>query len=159
MNVLNKRIPDSLEAPPFEVNALVEHATVSDGTTVAVELNGLANSFAWHMDGLKRDTNDYEIDGFANEMESENKGRLRNSDARRRPVAETVLFLTDVLFLFSSGPISSSNLHRQCRNQAAMIGRNENGSARRIELGCSQVSKRDLLLGQSCAEQVAIPNR
>ena len=80
VNVLNKRIPVSLDMAPFELNAIVEHATVSDGNTVAAELNGATNSFAWHLDGLSRDTNDYDIDGFANEEERENKGRLNNSD-------------------------------------------------------------------------------
>lgn len=80
VNVINNRIPTSLEHAPFEIDALVEHATVSDGNTAAVELNGALNSFAWRADWLTRDTNDYDIDGFANEEEPENKGRLPNSD-------------------------------------------------------------------------------
>ena len=80
VNVLNKRIPTSQDAQPFEINALIEHSTVSDSNTTAVELNGQLNSFAWHLDWLSRDTNDYEINGFANEQNSENRGRLNNSD-------------------------------------------------------------------------------
>ena len=80
VNVINNRIPTSLEHAPFEINALVEHATVSDGDTAAIDLNGAFDSFAWHADWLTRDTNDYDIDGFANEDEPENKGRLSNSD-------------------------------------------------------------------------------
>ena len=80
VNVINNRIPTSLDREPFELSGLVEHATVSDGNTAAIDLNGAFDSFAWHADWLSRDTNDYEIDGFANEEEPENKGRLSNSD-------------------------------------------------------------------------------
>ena len=80
VNVINNRIPTSLERAPFELNGLVEHASVSDGNTAAIELNGAFDSFAWHADWLARDTNDYDIDGFANEDEPENRGRLSNSD-------------------------------------------------------------------------------
>ena len=80
VNVINNRIPQSLKTGPFELKAAIDHATVSDGETAALELNGSHQSFAWHFDGLTRDTNDYDIDGFANEEERENKGRLANSD-------------------------------------------------------------------------------
>lgn len=80
VNVINNRIPQTLKTGPFELKAAVEHATVSDGETAALELNGSHQSFAWHFDGLTRDTNDYDIDGFANEEERENRGRLANSD-------------------------------------------------------------------------------
>ena len=80
VNVVNRRLPKSLDGEPLELNAVVEHATVSDTNTAAVELNGVSQSFAWHLNGLTRDSNDYDIDGFANEAERENKGRLKNSD-------------------------------------------------------------------------------
>lgn len=80
VNVINKRIPQTLKTGPFELKAAIEHATVSDGETAALELNGSHKSFAWHLDGLSRDTNDYEIDGFADEEERDNSGRLANSD-------------------------------------------------------------------------------
>lgn len=95
VNVLNKRIPDSLDIAPLKVNALVEHATVSDGNTFAIELNGLARSFAWHLDGLSRDTNDYEIDGFANEEEPEDKGRLSNSDVETNNIGFGGSYIND----------------------------------------------------------------
>ena len=80
VNVINNRIPQTLKTRPFELKAAVEHATVSDSETAALELNGSHQSFAWHFDGLTRDTNDYDINGFANEEERENRGRLTNSD-------------------------------------------------------------------------------
>ncbi len=80
VNVINNRIPSSLEKNALEFKGLVEHATVSDGNTAALMLNGAIDSFAWYVDGLTRDTNDYDIDGFANEDEPESKNRLSNSD-------------------------------------------------------------------------------
>lgn len=80
VNVVNNRIPTSLDQEQLEFRGIVEHATVSDGNTGAVEFNGALNSFAYHFDGLTRETNDYDIDGFANEDEPENEDRLSNSD-------------------------------------------------------------------------------
>ena len=80
VNVINNRIPQTLKMEPFELQAAIEHATVSDGDTAAVEINGSHQSFAWHFDGLTRDTNDYDINGYANEEVRENRGTLKNSD-------------------------------------------------------------------------------
>lgn len=80
VNVTNQRIPTRNDIEPLEVKATVEHATVSDGNTAAIELKGSKNSFNWHLDGLTRETNDYDIDGFANDDEPEDRGRLGNSD-------------------------------------------------------------------------------
>ena len=44
VNVINNRIPQSLETDPFESQAAIEHATVSDGDTAAFEVNGSYNS-------------------------------------------------------------------------------------------------------------------
>ena len=80
VNVINNRIPQSLSTDPFELQAAIEHATVSDGDTGAIEMDGTYNSFAWHVDGLTRDTNDYDINGYANEEVRESRGTLKNSD-------------------------------------------------------------------------------
>ena len=95
VNIINNRIPKSLNTKPFELNAVVEHATVSDGETAALELNGSHNSFAWHFDGLTRDTNDYEIDGFANDDEPENRGKLTNSDVEADNHGLGASYITD----------------------------------------------------------------
>ena len=65
---------------PFSFDLNLEHAGVSDGNTGALQLRGAADSFAWSVSGLNRDTNDYDIDGFADEDDPMNRGRLRNSD-------------------------------------------------------------------------------
>ena len=80
VNVLTNRLPQDLSRGPFEFDGLVEHATVSDGQTAAAEMNGAYDSLAWNLNGLTRDTNDYDINGYANEEERENRGKLKNSD-------------------------------------------------------------------------------
>lgn len=95
VNVINNRIPQTLKTGPFELKAAVEHDTVSDGEIVALEINGAHKSFAWHVDGLTRDTNDYNIDGFANEEEPENRGRLANSDVETDNHGIGASYITD----------------------------------------------------------------
>lgn len=80
VNVINKRVLNEVPEKPVALDAIIEHASVSDGTTGSMELNGGANSFAWHADYTYRDSNDYDINGFANEEEREDRGRLKNSD-------------------------------------------------------------------------------
>jgi iron complex outermembrane receptor protein len=80
VNVVNKRLPQTLEVNELELDIHAEHASVSDGSTAAIDLNGAHKSIAWHVDGLTRDTNDYEINGFANEANASNRGVLKNSD-------------------------------------------------------------------------------
>ena len=80
VNVINDRIPQTLDRSLLDYNFYSSYDTVSDGKTAAVELNGVVNSFAWHVDGFKQDTNDYDIPGYANEELRENKDKLKNSD-------------------------------------------------------------------------------
>tara|TARA_R110002049_G_scaffold225521_1_gene397416 strand:- start:39601 stop:41610 length:2010 start_codon:yes stop_codon:yes gene_type:complete len=95
INVVNKRLPQTLEGKSLDVDIHAEHATVSDGNTVAVDLNGVYESFAWHIDGLTRDTNDYEINGFASESEADNRGVLKNSDIENDNYGLGGAYITD----------------------------------------------------------------
>ena len=95
VNVSNQRIPTSNEFETLEFSGRVDHATVSDGNTGAVQLRGSQNSFSWNIDGLTRETNDYDIDGFANEDEPENKGRLSNSDVETDQYGLGASYITD----------------------------------------------------------------
>ena len=80
VNVINNRIPQTLTASPFNIDAGGSYSTVSDGKIGAIEMSGSVNSFTWHVDGLKRDTNDYDIPGYANEENRVDRGVLKNSD-------------------------------------------------------------------------------
>ncbi len=95
VNIINNRIPKTLQTGPFELKAVVEHDTASDGETAALELNGAANNFAWHFDGLTRDTEDYDINGFANDEEPENRGELSNSDVETDNHGFGASYITD----------------------------------------------------------------
>lgn len=97
VNVINQRIPTRNDIAPLEVKATVEHTTVSDGNTAAIAFKGSQNAFNWYLDGLTRDTNDYDIDGFANEDEPEDKGRLSNSDLETDQYAIGGSYLTEDL--------------------------------------------------------------
>jgi iron complex outermembrane receptor protein len=80
VNVINDRIPQTLDRSLLDYNLYTSYDIVSDGKTGSAELNGVVDSFAWHIDGFKQDTNDYDINGYANEELRENKGTLKNSD-------------------------------------------------------------------------------
>ncbi len=101
VNVINNRLPQSLDRDPFEAKALVEHQSVSDGNTAALELNGADDSFAWHVDALRRQTNDFDIDGFAalDEDAQADEGRLRNSDLETQNFGVGGSYITDKVLI------------------------------------------------------------
>ncbi len=79
VNFVNGRIldyvPDDLEA---EVS--LQYETVSDGMTGAGSMNFGAGNFAFHIDGMARNTDDYNIPGFAEiEPGESRRGVLDNS--------------------------------------------------------------------------------
>ncbi|MBB3048278.1 iron complex outermembrane receptor protein [Litorivivens lipolytica] len=93
INVIDKRIPESVPATlngAFEVR----HATVNDQDSSVFSLDGGAGQFAWHMDGLYRESNNLDIPGVAidldalraageEELPEENtRGYIGNSDKR-----------------------------------------------------------------------------
>ena len=95
VNVTNKRLPQALGDKAFDIGVDIDHDSVSDGNTLGVDLNGTVGSFVWHVDGVTRDTNDYDIDGFANENARENRGEQDNSDLETDSYAFGGSFITD----------------------------------------------------------------
>lgn len=66
VNVIDKRIPREMPGSPLTGSLTALGGTVSDERTGAFEVNGaLGSRFAWHLSGLKRGTDDYNIPGFA----------------------------------------------------------------------------------------------
>ncbi len=66
VNVLDKRIPRELPGSGVSGSVTALGGTVADERTGAFELNGsLGGRFAWHLSGLDRGTEDYNIPGFA----------------------------------------------------------------------------------------------
>jgi len=80
INVINHRIPQTLYQQPLNLDVQLDHATVSNAETAAVELNGSIDNLSWHFDAFTRNSEDYDIKGYADEDERENKGKLLNSD-------------------------------------------------------------------------------
>ena len=64
VNVLDNRIPDKV---PEKLRGALElrHGTAADADASVFTLDGGTGSFAWHLDGLYRENNDIEIDGYA----------------------------------------------------------------------------------------------
>ncbi|SCZ85480.1 TonB-dependent receptor [Nitrosomonas mobilis] len=81
VNIVNRRI---LEHVPEAIDGDLygHYNSVADDFTGAFRLNAGAGKFAFHLDGLKRHTEDYSIPGFASvdpEPDAK-KGKLTNSD-------------------------------------------------------------------------------
>jgi len=91
VNVIDKRIPREMPGAALSGSFTALGGTVAHERTGAFEFNGaLGSRFAWHLSGLKRDTDDYSIPGFAEhdheegeahagEEEEEVEGILENS--------------------------------------------------------------------------------
>jgi iron complex outermembrane receptor protein len=65
VNVVDGRIPTGLPEQAVSGRAEVRGGSVADERSAMFRLDGAAGQFAWHVDGFRRDTSDYEIPGFA----------------------------------------------------------------------------------------------
>ena len=65
VNTVTTRIPTQVPGDGFEGAFELRGDSVADGHGAALRLDGGASSFAWHFDAARRDSDDYEIPGFA----------------------------------------------------------------------------------------------
>lgn len=94
VNVIDNRIPDSV---PMASTGMLEtrNNSASDQQVSVMKLEGGTGRFAWHVDGIYRDSNDVEVSGFAinpdlvdsSDEEAweellESRGRLANSSTQ-----------------------------------------------------------------------------
>jgi iron complex outermembrane receptor protein len=89
VNLLDQRIPDTLPARAVEGSFAVQGGTVAEELSGSLSAQGRLNGrVAWHLDALKRRTEDYKIPGLAAveeehageaEAEHEEQGVLENS--------------------------------------------------------------------------------
>ena len=97
VNVVDGRIPERTIAEPFQGRAELRHDTVNDGRTAMFRADATSSSgtLVFHVDGLHRDTDDYDIPGYAenlreahedgeHEEEEGVRGTLPNSAVRTR---------------------------------------------------------------------------
>lgn len=80
VNTITGRIPETASDVPFSGAVELRGDTALSERNAAVRLDGGGDSFAWHADGLRRDTDNYEIPGPAEVGSDINPGTLPNSD-------------------------------------------------------------------------------
>ena len=68
VNVIDNRIPDERPGEAFGGTVELRGGTVADERGGFGQLGGGVGRFAWHVDFLKRQTDDYEIRGFAESL-------------------------------------------------------------------------------------------
>lgn len=78
VNVIDERIPTSRASSPLSGTADVRSTSVSDERLGAVNLNGGGGDWAWHVDAMSRETNDYEVPGKS--LAGEPSSTVLNSD-------------------------------------------------------------------------------
>ncbi len=68
VNVIDNRIPDEV---PEEISGAVEyrHNSANDQSSNVFLLEGGKGQWAWHLDGMYRDSNDLEVEGYAQKPE------------------------------------------------------------------------------------------
>ncbi len=111
VNVIDNRIPDTL---PDEVQGAIEyrHNNVSDQNSTAMLVEGALvdtplGNWAWHLDGVYRDSNDTEIEGLAMRPEQgedpadheTTKGFIANTDTQATTITGGLSWITDEGFI------------------------------------------------------------
>lgn len=74
VNVIDRRIPTELPARSITGTVQGRGGTVADERNGAAELNGAFGRVAWHLSGLVRETEDFDIPGFAEAEGGEEEG-------------------------------------------------------------------------------------
>jgi iron complex outermembrane receptor protein len=106
VNTVTTRIPDRTPADGLEGAFEVRGDTAAEARGLAVRLDGGRSQFAWHFDGGRRDSGDYEIPGFAHAVAEfadaepgEAFGVLPNSAAESESAAFGASWLGDKGFV------------------------------------------------------------
>lgn len=108
VNVVDGRLPDTLPDRPFGGRAEVRGNSVNNEKTGMFRVDGVSGNWALHVDGLVRNTNDYDIPGYAiveddehdeheeEEEQEQVRGVLPNSSLRTRAGAVGVTRFGDI---------------------------------------------------------------
>ena len=105
VNVVDGRLAESIPDQPLSGRAEVRGNTVNDERTGMFRLDGVSGNWVLHVDGLVRDTDDYDIPGVAilrdheegeeHEEEPQPKGTLPNSSVSTNAGAVGATYLGD----------------------------------------------------------------
>lgn len=100
VNVVDNRIPTYV---PEEVEgeAEVRYETAGEELFGKIDLTGGAGKFAWHVDAFDRDTDDYNIPGFAEEEphEDDESGTLEGSAINTSNIAGGISYVDDAGYI------------------------------------------------------------
>jgi iron complex outermembrane recepter protein len=104
VNTVTTRIPIRAPADGFEGSVELRGDTAADASSGAVRFDAGGSRFAWHFDAARRDSDDYEIPGFANVAPEAGDlaGVMANSAAESDAAAFGAAWLGDSSFLGAS---------------------------------------------------------
>ncbi|HVS15563.1 MAG TPA: TonB-dependent receptor [Thermoanaerobaculia bacterium] len=85
VNVVDQRIPTYRAAEPIRGTVDLRGGTVADERSGSIALDGGAGRFAWHLDALARDADDYEIPGFARVEDEHGEEEGEEHEAEENP--------------------------------------------------------------------------
>ncbi|HVS65364.1 MAG TPA: TonB-dependent receptor [Thermoanaerobaculia bacterium] len=86
VNVVDQRIPTYRASEPIRGTVDLRGGTVADERSGSIALDGGSGRFAWHVDALVRDADDYEIPGFAfGEEEGNGDGEEHGEEEHENP--------------------------------------------------------------------------
>lgn len=119
VNVVDGRLADSIPETPLSGRAELRGNTVNDERTGMFRLDGVNGNWVLHVDGLLRDTGDYDIPGYAivesgdhdheEEEEAQTHGRVNNSSMTTRAGALGATWLGEGGFFGLSANTYRSN--------------------------------------------------
>ena len=101
VNVVTNRIPARVPEDGLEGDAVIQYESVNNGLTGAVGIIAGAGNLAIHLSGMKRDTDDYDIPGFA-EAEpdvGEEPGTVENSSTETENVAAGLSYIGNAVMI------------------------------------------------------------
>ena len=93
INIVSKRLAKKRE--PFSLKASSQYDSVNNGETLSIDTNGSYQNFTWHLDALKQDSQDTEIDGYADSHEPEHKGKINNTHSKKDIASIGLGYITD----------------------------------------------------------------
>jgi iron complex outermembrane recepter protein len=109
INTITRRIPEVSPDDPFNGTVELRGDTALGERGGALRLDGGGDRFAWHLDGLRRDTNNYEIPGPIVAGSDERPGVLPNSNLETTSGALGASWLGDNSFFGASVSQFSTN--------------------------------------------------
>lgn len=80
VNVIDERIPSHRATGGVNGDVTLRGSSVDDGRSAAINLNGGGGSWAWHVDAITRETDDYEVPGFAQLDDDDEHGEEHDED-------------------------------------------------------------------------------